>query len=872
MWYSATQAGSNSHITNTEIALGFQDILIGVEMMDPAQLIYFEPYHLDWKSGTLWRRGQRVSLRPQVLSLLTYLAERPGQIIPAQELRHHIWQGNHISNSVFRVCIYELRQALQDDPDTPRYLETIRGKGYRFCAPVSISGESPPSRPPAIIGRPQELRQLQVCLTQARQGKRQLVLVSGEAGMGKTALVDTFLASLADDADLLIAQGYSIEHTGPVEAYLPVLEALGSLGRGPFGAQFTRVLSQAAPTWFRQLPMLMPKAERDRYPLDVPASTRARMIRELVDALDLLSAEHLVVVVLEDLHWSDPSTIDLLGAVMRRREAAQLLLLGTYRPLETQVHDHPLLDLLQTCHSLGQEPEIHLTPLPLESIHAFLEHRLEGAVDKGLTEVMHERSDGNPLFLERLVDYVRQHEMLIDADGTWQLLDHHRVDRALPNGVRQLLSRQIAQFPDEVQDVLKVANAAGMHVTTALVAADAGAEAEWIEDALQWAATRSYFLQTQGLETWPDGTISSAYRFRHVLYRQVLYEHLSAERCLKLHRRIGERLERAYHDDVEPVVGRLAYHFAQGHDVPRAVQYLHRASVGAMRRLAANEAIAHLNTALELLPDLPTEYDRLQVEYGLQTTLGSALIAARGAAAGLEANIVYRRAYQLGKIVSDIDELFPTLVGLENMVRARADYVYAQHLSGHLLNYAHMSQAPIHLASAYRALSINHAMQGQFLTARHYAESCRRFHIDPQSLRDCPTYNLDPILTCQLWYAIVLLELGYPEQALALGRANVSRAHDLRDAFSMTQALVSVVYISRYCQPATVAYEAAQALVTHTTQQEQLVWERVAMVFFVLAMARLGHATEGLNQLESVLDTFRALGGARVFNSFKCVG
>ncbi|WP_089941885.1 ATP-binding protein [Candidatus Entotheonella palauensis] len=554
---------------------------------------------------------------------------------------------------------------------------------------------------------------------------------------------------------------------------------------------------------------------------------------------------------------------------MRRREPAQLLILGTYRPLESQVHDHPLLGLLQKRQALGQEHDVRLTPLTVESIHRFLEYRLQGSVDEDFAAVIHERSDGNPLFLERLVDYVMQHEMLIDIHGQWQLMDNDLAAQALPHGVRQLLRQQIAQLPDKVQEGLKVASVAGMHVTSALVAAGAEAETEPINDALQWAASRSYFLQMQELEAWPDGTISSAYRFGHVLYRQVLYELLPAERRLTLHRCIGARLERAYFDDLDPIAGPLAYHFAQGRDVPRAVQYLHRASVGALRRFAAHEAIAHLSTALELVPALPSSHDRIQIEYNLQTTLGAAIISGKGTVeAGLEAHTVYQRAYQLGKAAGDIDQLFPTLAGLENIARARADYVGAQHLGGHLLNYAHMSLDPIHLASAYRALSINHAMQGHYLAARDYAEACRQFYIDPNRLRDRPIYTLDPILTCQLWYAIVLVELGYPEQAMALSRANVRRAHELRDPVSMTQALVSVASVSRFCQPPRIAYEAARTLVTHAAQYEQPFWERVGTAFFALAMVRQGHANEGLSQLEPLPAIHRAGGGGQGFALF----
>lgn len=280
------------------------------------------------------------------------------------------------------------------------------------------------------MGRSRELSLLQARLAQAQLGQRQLVFVSGEVGMGKTTLVEAFISTLTQDSSIRIGRGYCTEHTGPVEAYLPILDALGSLSRGRFGRELAQVLRRVAPTWLLQLPMLVLQAEGEASHLEASASTRDRMIRELVDALGVLSTDHLVVLVLEDLHWSDPSTIDWLGAMMRRPEAARLLIVGTYRPLETQVRNYPLL----------QGQAISLRPLSPEALHTFVENRLSGSIDEELAAMLFDRSDGNPLFLCRLVDYLLHQELVIEHQGQWQLRDGGLADHALPNGVRQLLT------------------------------------------------------------------------------------------------------------------------------------------------------------------------------------------------------------------------------------------------------------------------------------------------------------------------------------------------------------------------------------------------------------------------------------------------
>ncbi len=473
--------------------------------------------------------------------------------------------------------------------------------------------------------------------------------------------------------------------------------------------------------------------------------------------------------------------------------------------------------------------------------------------------MLHERSDGNPLFLSRLFDYLMQQELLIDIHNQWHLRDEEAAYDALPYGVRQLLNKQIDQLPGMVQEALKVASVAGMRFTTAMVTAGAESDAGMIDDALSWAASRSYFLQAQAIEVWPDGTISGTYQFGHALYRQILYERLSAERRVKLHRLIGERVERAYIDSLDPVAGLLAYHFTEGREVPQALAYLQRASVRALHRFAANEAITLLNTALGLLPDLPSGYDRPRTEYSLQATLGTAIVLAKGVRMP-EASTAYQRAYGLGKAMGDINQFFPTVVGLENMAIGQADYAQSQHMGGQLFNYAQITHDPLHFAHAYCAMSVNRAMQGHYLVAHSYADACARLLLNPGDLRRHPSYTLDPVLMCQRWEVPVLIELGYPDQAIAMSQACMTRARELGDPFSMQQGLVADMILSTYCHPPSVFYESAQTLVSYAVQQGQEFWEAAGTIVLTCAMARLGRATEGLARLETALAVYRTTG------------
>ena len=171
---------------------------------------------------------------------------------------------------------------------------------------------------------------------------RQVGFVTGEAGIGKTTVVDAFLAQVAQAPDLWLARGQCVEAYGAGEAYLPVFEALGQLGRGPDGAQLVARLAQQAPTWLVQMLALLTADALEAVQRRVLGATRERMLRELTEALEVLTTARTLVFVLEDLHWSDAATLDLVGALARRRTPARLLLLGTYRPVEVIVRAHPL--------------------------------------------------------------------------------------------------------------------------------------------------------------------------------------------------------------------------------------------------------------------------------------------------------------------------------------------------------------------------------------------------------------------------------------------------------------------------------------------------------------------------------------------------
>src|SRR5215831_10809836 len=257
--------------------------------MEQEHHLAFGPFHVDGPQDGLWQGDQAIALRPQSLALLRYLVAHAGRLVTKAEVRQHVWAGTHVSDTVLRVSVHEIRQALGDAAAAPRYLETVGRQGYRFLLGAVREAPPPPTGP--LVGRRDEVEALAQQFQRAAGGARQLVLLSGEAGIGKTTVVEMMLAHLGPERGVRIARGQCTEHYGEGEAYLPFLEALGQLCRGPQPADVRAVLRRYAPLWLGQLLGVLSEAEQEHVQRHVQGTTATRMLRELAEALEVLTAD-----------------------------------------------------------------------------------------------------------------------------------------------------------------------------------------------------------------------------------------------------------------------------------------------------------------------------------------------------------------------------------------------------------------------------------------------------------------------------------------------------------------------------------------------------------------------------------------------------
>jgi predicted ATPase/DNA-binding winged helix-turn-helix (wHTH) protein len=575
--------------------------------MPPEEALSFGAYRLAGPHGPLWCGSQVVPVPPKALAVLWLLASQAGQVVTKEALLDAVWVGTMVSEGALTTCLRILRHALAEDARQPRYIATVHRLGYRFvapvtpCTPVARSGTPPfpPASPPLAVGRTAEIARLHAWFAHVRQGGRQTIFVTGEAGIGKTTLVDAFLADVAAEQTAWIGRGQCVEHYGSGEAYLPVLDALGRLGREPGGERLVACLRQYAPTWLAQLPALYSPATLEALQRTVQGATRERMLRELAEALDALATERPGVLVLEDLHWSDASTVEAIALLARRRDAARLLVLGTYQPVELILHDHPLKTVRQELAAHGQCAEVLLGGLSPEGVAAYLAQRRAAPEGyEGLAAFVYRRTEGHPLFMVQVVDYLEQQGVLrAAARAAVGGSVGGEIDQEVPQGLQQLIEAQLGRLRAEEQQVLEVGSVAGAEFVVASVAAGMQTAPEAIEVVCEGLARQGQFLEDRGLVEWPDGTVSGQYGFRHALYQAVVYKRIGTGRLARLHRLLGAREEVGYGTRAREIAAALAMHFECGRDHSRAVRYRQQAADTALQRHAHREAIAHL-TAL----------------------------------------------------------------------------------------------------------------------------------------------------------------------------------------------------------------------------------------------------------------------------------
>jgi DNA-binding winged helix-turn-helix (wHTH) protein len=615
-------------------------------------------FRLDSADQCLWRRTgsggeERIPLTPTEFAVLDHLVEHAGQLVTHRELLDAVWPGTAIEPQVVKNKIFHLRRVLEDEPTSPRYIETLPRRGYRFVGSLerSMTGEvdvpAPGSR---LVGRENVLAELWESVRHATAGRVQIVFLTGEPGIGKTSLADECQRQVAGaNRAVRFGHGQCVEGFGSKEAFYPVLEAVGRLCRGPDGARVVDTLAVEAPTWLVQFPALLTRQHRETLRQEILGATRERMLREICEALATLSGRSPLLLVLEDLHWGDSSTLDLISALARHRAPARIMLLATYRRAEIAGAPLPLDALKRDLVARHLAREIEVPPLTDAEIAQYLaEGQTEATVPEELVSLLHRHTEGNPLFMIAVLEHMLKAGLVEREPGGWRLRrSASEIAVQVPENLRQMIAAQIERLSAPQQRVLEVAAIAGMTFVAAISAPTANLDPVSFDECCDGLARRDHILRLAGTQELPDGQVVQRYEFAHALYREVLYERQAPARRAMLHRRAGQQMAELFAASLDDVGPELAHHFERGADWTHAVKHLRRNAEVAGKHGAPLRAKANLQHALTLAAKLP-ERERVEAEVGILDALLSMLLALTDPAAVHTATLLRERAATYG--------------------------------------------------------------------------------------------------------------------------------------------------------------------------------------------------------------------------------
>lgn len=645
-------------------------------------MVHFPPFRLDPHQGRLWKGDALLVLRRKPFAILCYLVAHPKKVVSQDELLAHVWSGAVVSDSAMRSHMHELRQVLGDG-----VIETVIGRGYRFVAEVRRELDEPAvaspqhsaqssAVDPLVVGRDAELQKLGDAFERARAGHRQLCFVIGEPGIGKSTLVRTFVASL-DAGSVIVGRGGCFEQHGTPEPYFAIIEALGMLTRSAHGAALCTVLARCAPTFVAQLPHLISEEQLVEVTRRAAFGNEARQLRELSEAIEAMCAQKPLVLVLEDLQWSDVATIDLLSLLGQRQERAKLLIIATTRHAEIQRSDHPLNHVMRSLLARSGALALAIPKMGIEAVQSFIDRRFpEHAFPERLTDLVARITGGTPLYMVALLDELADRGMLAERDGKWTLtVSVEDVQAHRPASVKQLIDMQLDRLPASEQKVLEAASIVGTEFLPSLVAAALELSSEQVDDTCDSLARRSLFLRRETGER---------YGFTHALIQDVCVDRSSPVRRQRWHRLVAEALEQL--PRATEVSHLLAKHFDAAGDVMRAIPAYLAAARQAALRYATSDAVALCARALDLTSRLPPARERdlleLQVLITMCQQVNSNTFSA--AFAGRDAIAVYQRAIEIARSLNDPSQLYSALTQLCNYNMIVAQYLQSSELTAEL--------------------------------------------------------------------------------------------------------------------------------------------------------------------------------------------
>ena len=699
----------------------------------------------------------------------------------------------------------------------------------------------PPPAERVLVGRDWEMTQLMSAFDAASAGRGGVALVAGEPGIGKTRLAEE-LAARATREGALVAWG-PCHDAEAAPAFWPWVQIVGTLAAEADPDLVRSALGSGAVHIAQIVPDIKEMMDEELGPLPLfdADTARTRLYDAVGGFVHRLSLHRPVVIVVDDLHWADVASLHLLQVVAAQIRGAGVLVLCTYRELEADA-SHPVLATLAVLGRQDQVTRIRPSGLREADVRRLVESATGATADEEVVEVVRARTEGNPFFVSELV-------RLLSSEGRLEASGQVSVHRHIPPGVRDTIRLRLSRLPEEAVALLDAAAVIGRSFDVDTLSAASDHDEERILELLEAAMLVGVVLETDAL---------LGYRFSHSLVRETVYDALSSLRRARLHRRVGEALERLRPDD--PPLADLALHFREAAPLgltDKAVTYALRLAEQATARLAFELAEDQFRSADRLLEQLPSGKERSTRQLDVQIGLGKLLNMSRGYGS-TEVESAWARAGMLSREVDDPVPVTSALFGVAVTALLQGDTATTERAARQLLEMGSPTKEPIMLLAGNWMMGDIAFVKGRLESGRD--QLVRAIEIaDSLPASDMAVFAHSPTMSARNILSIVLWLLGDTDRSeRSIGDA-LSRAR-LANPFSLVDVLFFAGFLRALVgDPAAVAPLADEALDLSRTLGFP-VYDASTSLLRGWARTAMGENEVGLAEMEAGLAGIRQSG------------
>ena len=772
--------------------------------------------------------------------------------------------------------------------------------------PGFLSIEGLPSEPdrPVFVARKKELEKLDTFLTRMLAGKGQVVFIKGDAGTGKTALIQEFtFRAQKTHSDLIVANGKCNAQTGIGDPYLPFIEILGlitgdvetrwsagAISRrqavrlwnlipdsveallkngpdliktfvpGPALVSRSQHFASGFPEWLSGIQKLV--EQKETLPAD-PMLQQSHLFEQYTKVIEALAQKHPLLLILDDLQWTDAGSTSLLFHIGRRISGSRILIVGGYRPAEVALgreeKQHPLVPVINELKRDFRELEMAIGEgADSDFVEAFLDTEPNN-LGKEFRETFFRHTKGHPLFTIELLRGMEEQGLLVkDKENRWVEGEGLNWD-TLPVRVDAVIEGRISRLTEKLRDVLTLASVEGEEFTAEVVARMQETEVrELIRLLSHELDKRHHLVSAKGIKRLTTQRLSM-YLFKHILFQRYLYNGLDEVERSYLHEEVGNTLEMLYGEQADEIAVQLARHFLEAGVTEKAITYLQKAGTKAVQLSASEEAIAHFNKAIELLSKLPDTPERKQMELMLQISLPAPLVTIRGYGAP-EVEQALSRVQELCEQLGEVPQLVTVFCLLCMFYFMKAEYHKSIEMGEQARRIAEPADDSFSKVVIYSTMGWPLLNIGEFERSLDYMN----YVIDRYTIEEFSSqtfiYGQDTGVIAYTWKAVLLFLLGYYDQSKQSGLEAIALARKLNHPFTLGFGLTLGCELNWFLRDFETIKKYIEELIPLSAEGGFIYWWGHGIFYQGERITLEGKVDEGIVQMNKALETLLATG------------